>query len=103
VSGPRVGGGGGPRRTRSRVLALFLSGLFPGLGQLYNGDPWRALGFVVAAVLAGFGPWNPLDVEIDVDDPARGLRNVLLASIPFLVVALWSAVDAWRRAGERPG
>ena len=68
-----------------------------------TGIPWRALGFVVAAIVTGFGPWNPLDVEIDVDDPARGLRNVLLASIPFLAVALWSAVDAWRRAGERPG
>lgn len=92
-----------PRRARSRVLAVFLSGLFPGMGQLYNGDPWRALGFVVAAIATGFGPWNPLDVEIDVDDPALGLRNVLLASIPFLAVATWSAVDAWRRAGERPG
>lgn len=103
MSENRVARGVPPRRARSRVLAVFLSGLFPGMGQLYNGDPGRALGFVVAAILTGFGPWNPLDVEIDVDDPARGLRNVLLASIPFLAVALWSAVDAWRRAGERPG
>ena len=77
---------------------MTLSSLFPGLGQLYNGDRWRALGFFVAALVTGFGPWNPLDIDIDLDDPVRGLRNVLLASLPFLLVASWSALDAWRRA-----
>jgi len=97
-------GSGGGRKARSRLLAVTLSGLFPGLGQLYNGDRWRALAFFAAAVISGFGPWNPLAVEIDLDDPVPGLRNVLLASIPFLLVALWSAVDAWRRAGgDAPG
>jgi len=89
-----------PRRPRSRFLAMMLSGLFPGLGQLYNREPWRALAFFVAGVVTGFGPWNPLDVDIDIDDPVRGLRNVLLASLPFLAVALWSVVDAYRRAGS---
>jgi hypothetical protein len=87
-----------PARDKSRTLALFLSGLFPGLGQLYNGDFWRALAFAAAGAFTGLGPWNPLQIDIELDDPATGLRNVLLASIPFLVVAVWSAVDAWRRA-----
>lgn len=87
-----------PRRGRSRVLAMTLSGLFPGLGQLYNREPWRALAFFAAGVLTGFGPWNPLDIDIDIDDPVRGLRNVLLASLPFMAVALWSVIDAYRRA-----
>lgn len=91
------------RRKRSRFLATTLSGLFPGLGQLYNGDALRALAFAAAGMITGFGPWNPLAIEIDPDDLAAGLRNVLLASVPFLVVALWSAIDAWRRAGDRPG
>lgn len=90
-----------PRRRRSRILAVSLSGLFPGLGQLYNGDLWRGLAFAAAAGLTAFGPWNPLEVEIDPDDPAAGLRNVLLASLPFLAIALWSAIDAWHRA-RRP-
>lgn len=89
------------RRPRSRVIALTLSGLFPGLGQLYNGDLGRGLAFAVAGALTAFGPWNPLEIEIDPDDPAAGLRNVLLASLPFLAIALWSAIDAWRRA-RRP-
>lgn len=90
------------RRPRSRFLAMTLSGLFPGLGQLYNREPWRALAFFAAGVLTAFGPWNPLDIDIDIDDPVRGLRNVLLASLPFLTVALWSVADAYRRAGA-PG
>jgi hypothetical protein len=87
------------RRGRSRVLAMTLSGIFPGLGQLYNREPWRALAFFAAAVVTGFGPWNPLAIDIDIDDPVAGLRNVLLASIPFLAIALWSVIDAYRRAG----
>jgi hypothetical protein len=87
-----------PGRSKSRMIAVTLSGLFPGLGQLYNGDAWRALGFAVAGALAGFGPWNPFEVDIDLDDPMTGLRNVLLSSLPFLTIALWSAIDAWRRA-----
>ena len=91
---------------RRPVLAVFLSGLFPGLGQLYNRQPLKALAFLVGAVLTGFGPLSPLDVDISPDDPAAGLRQVLLASAPFLILALWSVVDAYRvarrpRRGER--
>ena len=86
------------RRRKSWLIAVTLSGLFPGLGQLYNGDPLRGLAFAVAGALTAFGPWNPLAVEIDLDDPVAGLRNVLLSSLPFLGIALWSVVDAWRRA-----
>jgi hypothetical protein len=85
-------------RSKSRLIAITLSGLFPGLGQVYNGDPWRGLAFAVAGALTAFGPLNPLDIDIDIDDPVRGLRNVLLASLPFLAVALWSVIDAGRRA-----
>lgn len=89
------------RRRRSRLLAVTLSGLFPGLGQLYNGELWRGVAFAVAGAITAFGPWNPLAVEIDLDDPVAGLRNVLLSSLPFLAIATWSAIDAWRRA-DRP-
>jgi hypothetical protein len=86
------------RKRRSRILAMTLSGIFPGLGQLYNREPWRALAFFVAGAFTGCGPWNPLSIDIDITDPVRGLRNVMLASIPFLAIALWSVVDAYRRA-----
>jgi hypothetical protein len=83
---------------RSPLLAMVLSGLFPGLGQVYNHEPGKALLFAVGAVLTGFGPLSPLDVDIDLGNPAAGLRMVLLTSVPFFVIALWSVVDAYRTA-----
>ncbi len=89
-------------RHKSAGLAMVLSGLFPGLGQLYNGQRWKALLFVVGGVLTGFGPLSPLGVDIDPSAPAVGLEKALLASLPFLLVALASVVDAFRVARRRP-
>jgi len=75
-----------------------LSGIFPGLGQLYNRERWKALLFFVGGALTAFGPLSPLDVDIDLDDPFAGLRSLLRASLPFLLVALWSVIDAYRAA-----
>src|SRR5512143_2461078 len=69
-----------PAKPRSPILAAVLSGLFPGLGQLYNRQRWKALLFFGGGVMTAFGPLNPLDVDIDLNDPAVGLRKVLLAS-----------------------
>jgi hypothetical protein len=83
---------------RSPTVAAILSGLFPGLGQLYNRQRVKAVLFLVAAVVAGFGPLSPVDIDIDPNDPAAGLRKVLLASVPLLAIALWAVVDAYRSA-----
>jgi hypothetical protein len=90
-----------PTPGRSPLLAAVLSGFFPGLGQLYNRERLKALLFLVGGVLTAVGPLSPLDVNIDLDNPAAGMRNVLLASLPFLIIALWSVIDAYRIA-RRP-
>lgn len=87
-----------PAKPRSPILAAVLSGLFPGLGQLYNRQRLKALLFFGGGVMTAFGPLNPLDVDIDLNDPAVGLRKVLLASLPFLALATWSVVDAYLTA-----
>jgi hypothetical protein len=88
----------GSARRRSPILAAILSGFFPGLGQLYNRERLKGLLFFAGGVVTAFGPFNPLDVDIDLADPAAGLRKLLLASLPFLVVATWSVIDAYRSA-----
>jgi TM2 domain-containing membrane protein YozV len=95
-SGTAVGGASTTRRRA--IVAVVLSGLFPGLGQLYNREKLKALLFFGAGVVTGFGPLSPLDVDIDLNDPAAGLRKILLASLPFLAIAVWSVVDAYRTA-----
>ena len=85
-------------RPRSPMLAVFLSGLFPGLGQLYNRERLKGLLFIAGSIMLGFGPLSPLSVDIDPSDLAGGLRKVLIGSLPFLGVALWSVLDAYRSA-----
>jgi len=89
---------GSVRRRRSPLVAVMLSGLFPGLGQAYNREWLKAFLFLVGAALTGFGPLSPLTVNIDLDDPVAGLRTAILWSVPFLTVALWSVIDAYRVA-----
>jgi hypothetical protein len=91
-------GTGASAKHRRPVVAVVLSGIFPGLGQLYNRERLKALLFGVGGVVTAFGPFSPVDVEIDLRDPATGLRTALLASLPFLAIALWSVVDAYRAA-----
>jgi hypothetical protein len=89
-------------KRRSPLVAVFLSGVFPGLGQLYNRERLKALLFFVGGAVTAFGPLNPLNVDIDLDDPAAGLRKLLLFALPFLAIALWSVLDAYRTA-QRTG
>ena len=86
---------------RRPVMAAVLSGIFPGLGQLYNRERVKGWLFLFGGGVAAFGPFNPLDVDIDLNNPAVGLRKVLWASLPFLVIGLWSVVDAYRTAQHR--
>ncbi len=92
---------GTPPRRRSPFVAAVFSGLFPGLGQLYNRQRLKALGFLLGAAVTTVGPFSPLDVDIDLDNPAAGMRTVLLATLPFLFIALWSVIDAYRTARNR--
>ena len=83
---------------RSPTIAVLLSSIFPGLGQLYNRELRKAGLFAVGAILTAFGPLSPLDIDIDLADPSVGINKVMLASLPFLVVAVWSVIDAYRVA-----
>ena len=83
---------------RRKVLALILSGVFPGLGQFYNRQPVKGVLFlVVGGVLSWLlGRLTPTDPRALVRPEASFF--VLLAVL--LAVWLWSAIDAWRVAGR---
>lgn len=85
---------GSPQRRRA-LIAVVLSGLFPGLGQLYNGQRLKAVLFAAVGAVTAFGPLSPVDVDIDPGDLAAGMEKLLLASLPFLLIALWSILDAF--------
>lgn len=101
---------------RGRRRAVLLSGVvFPGLGQLVTGHPWRALAFagpsaallaaVVARVISETRRLMPQD-ELALLDPALPFQlaaGVHRANAAFFlwatlgIVALWigSMLDAW--------
>jgi len=88
----------GPAPRRRQVIALMLSGIFPGIGQLYNRQPVKgAIGVVLGLVLtwaaARAAPADPVALA----QPGADVLGPLLA---LLVVWVWSLVDAWRAAGQ---
>jgi hypothetical protein len=107
--------------TPGRSRAALLSGLvFPGLGQLVTGHPWRALAFggssvallaaVVVRVMRETERLLPQDAEALLDPalPFRLAVEIHRANASFFlwvtvgIVALWlgSIADAW--ASSRP-
>jgi TM2 domain-containing membrane protein YozV len=61
---------------KSPLVALVLSLLIVGLGQFYNGEVKKGATMLIAAVVTG----------------------ILTLSISWWVIAIWSAVDAYRVA-----
>ena len=80
------------------MVALVLSGIFPGLGQLYNRQWKKGAAFVLAGVLLLWLASRALpgDLEGLVAEPPGGM--VLGEMLLLLAVWLWSVIDAWRRA-----
>ena len=86
-------------RRRRQWIALVLSGLFPGLGQMYLRAWRKGAAFLLAA---GVVTWA-LGGLVEVDDLIEGhvahpvpILGMLLA---LLVLSLWSLMDAWRSGG----
>jgi hypothetical protein len=80
---PVPGSAGG----KSRVAAGFLSGFFPGLGQIYVG--YYQLGFIYAAVVASL-------ITVLASGPLHGLEPLFGISIGFFYI--YNIIDAIRRA-----
>jgi hypothetical protein len=82
------------RGRRRKIIALVLSGIFPGLGQFYNRQPVKAVVFLIAGiVLSGLsGRAAPPDPQMLV----RPDTTLLVLLCALLAVWLWSLVDAWR-------
>ncbi|HTU00496.1 MAG TPA: hypothetical protein VMG58_01720 [Candidatus Sulfotelmatobacter sp.] len=90
--------------TRGRQwIALMLSGIFPGLGQLYLRRWGKGAAFLVAG---GVLSWL-LGVSVPLEDLLAGQLSSPLAALgvtlALLCVYLWSVWDAWRTGGESKG
>jgi hypothetical protein len=86
-----------------QTVAAALSALLPGLGQFYNGQWGKGLGFLIALVTAG-GLLNSsvdlpsLQQSVEQGIPPENIGRVFLLLLLLLVIAIWSIVDASRKA-----
>ncbi len=84
---------------RRAMIALILSGVFPGLGQFYNRQPLQGAAFLIAGVVLSWlaGRAVPPDLAaLAAPGPAMIVPLILL-----LTVWLWSVVTAWSGARRR--
>ena len=85
-------------RDRRRVVALILSGIFPGLGQLYNRHLLKgAIGLVLGLALSWLASRAAPSDPTALARPGGDLIALLCA---LLAVWLWSIIDAWRTAAR---
>ena len=84
------------------MIALILSGVFPGLGQLYNRHVIKGLAFLVAGAVLSWrvGRMVPTDPMALVSTPLGTTPLALLCVL--LAIWIWSLIDAWRVAGRYP-
>ena len=82
---------------RQKLIALILSGVFPGLGQFYTRQPRKGAAFLVAGVVLSWflgraAPAAPLTL-------IQPGADLIVPLCVLLIVWLWSIIDAWRIAG----
>jgi hypothetical protein len=83
-----------PGTGQRKMVALFLSGIFPGLGQLYNRQPTKAALFLIAGIvlswlLARAVPTDPVALL-----SASFGTNLILLGCLLLAIWIWSVIDA---------
>jgi TM2 domain-containing membrane protein YozV len=93
---------------RRKVVALVLSGIFPGIGQFYNHQPLKGAAFAVAGVVLSWLMGRAFPADLLTQDlllgqntlPPQNLLSValILPLCLLLIVWLWSLIDAWRVA-----
>jgi hypothetical protein len=90
-------------RSKNPTLAGVLSGMMPGLGQFYCRQWGKGVAFLVGAIAvdASFSVSSgtlELLQSSGAPVPPDALGKLLLGSILFLAVAVWSITDAVRAA-----
>jgi hypothetical protein len=85
---------------RRAIVALILSGVFPGLGQFYNRQPLQGAAFLIAGVVLSWlaGRAVPPDLEA----LAAPGPDLLVPLLLLLAIWLWSVMAAWSGARRRP-
>ena len=85
---------------RRQWIALMLSGVFPGLGQLYLCSWGRGVAFLGAGTLITWALGELASVEDLLAGRLSHPLVILALVLALLALFLWSVVDAWRSGGK---
>ena len=85
-----------PAGRRRAVIAFFLSGVFPGLGQFYNHQPLKGAVFLAAGIALSWLIGRMVPTDLAALAAASVGTNAILLLCLLLAIWLWSAIDAWR-------
>ena len=86
-------------------IAGILSGVLPGLGQFYNRQWGKGVGFLLGMVIPMVVLLSSVNLEAlqqaaETGKTPDGLGLIVLLLVVMLVVAVWSITDAARTAGR---
>jgi hypothetical protein len=83
---------------RRQVVGFLLSGVFPGLGQLYNREYLKGALFIIPGAFLSWLASREIPADLlALAQPSAALMLLLAA---LLALWLWAIVDAWRVAGR---
>ncbi|MGH7231556.1 MAG: DUF5683 domain-containing protein [Nitrospiraceae bacterium] len=91
------------RNSSRPAIAAVLSALLPGLGQFYNRQWGKGLGFLIALLVVGGVLTSSADLQSLQQSVEQGIlpQNIgrfFLLLLLLLIIAIWSIVDASRWA-----
>lgn len=87
-----------PVARRRQVVGFILSGIFPGLGQLYNREYLKGVLFVVPSAVLTWLVFRAMPTDLLALAQPSATLMLLLAAL--LAIWLWAIIDAWRVAGR---
>ena len=89
---------GDPAKRRRQVVGFILSGIFPGLGQLYNREYLKGVLFIIPGVVLNWLAYRAAPTDLlALAQPSATLMLLLTA---LLAVWAWAIMDAWKVAGR---
>ncbi len=88
-----------PGARRRQVVGFILSGIFPGLGQLYNREYLKGALFIIPGAVLTWLVSRAMPADLlALAQPSAAVMLLLAALLAFW---LWAIIDAWRVAGGR--
>jgi len=89
---------GDPGVRRRQVVGFVLSGIFPGLGQLYNREYLKGVLFIIPGAVLSWLASRAIPTDLlALAQPSAALALLLAA---LLGLWLWAVIDAWRVGGR---